>query len=73
MKRTIPVAALLLLASCATPAVERADGPRLAITIDDLPVHGPIPAGMTATQVNHQVIAALRDAKVPVTAFVNAH
>ena len=72
MKRTIPLAALLLLASCATPAVERADGPRLAITIDDLPVHGPIPAGMTANQVNHLVIAALRDAKVPVTAFINA-
>jgi len=52
------------LAGCATP------GPELAITVDDIPVHGPIPAGMTAAEINRDMVAALRD--VPgVHGFVN--
>jgi peptidoglycan-N-acetylglucosamine deacetylase len=46
--------------------------PEIAITIDDLPVHAPYPPGVTALQVNRQMIAALKAAHVPVTAFVNA-
>jgi peptidoglycan/xylan/chitin deacetylase (PgdA/CDA1 family) len=60
----------LALASCATP---QARGPlELALTIDDLPVHGPIPAGETPQSVANGVIAALTRARVPAYGFVNA-
>lgn len=67
-----PVAGLiaLMLAGCATVAVE--PGPSIAITIDDLPVHGPHPATMDPNAANAAMIAALRYAGVPgVHAFVN--
>jgi len=67
-----PVVLLALaLASCATPQ----SSPRLqlAVTIDDLPVHGPIPAGETPRSVANGIIAALRDARVRAYGFVNAH
>jgi len=58
------------LASCATPQVS---GPiEVALTIDDLPVHGPIPTGETPQSVANGVIAALREARVPGYGFVNA-
>nr|NUR37575.1 polysaccharide deacetylase family protein [Sphingomonas sp.] len=59
----------LLLASCAAQATAQ---PKVAITIDDLPVHAPYPPGVTALDVNRQMIAALKAAHVPVTGFVNA-
>ena len=58
-------AATLLLASCAAR-------PEIALTVDDLPVHAPYPPGVTPLQVNRQMIAALKTAGVPATAFVNA-
>jgi peptidoglycan/xylan/chitin deacetylase (PgdA/CDA1 family) len=64
MRRT-PVLFALLLASCA------AARPQIAITIDDVPVHSPYPPGLTANQVNAQMIAALSAAHVPATAFLN--
>lgn len=67
-----PVVALLAiaLAGCATVPVE--PGPRIAITIDDLPVHGPHPASMDANAANAAMIAALRSAGVPgVHVFIN--
>jgi peptidoglycan/xylan/chitin deacetylase (PgdA/CDA1 family) len=70
MKRAI-IGVLLLLCGCATTPEQRR--PReIAITIDDLPVHAPYPPGVTALDVNRQMIAALKGAHVPVTAFVNA-
>jgi peptidoglycan/xylan/chitin deacetylase (PgdA/CDA1 family) len=64
-------ALLLLLASCAT--IPRLQGPEIAVTIDDLPVHSPYPPGLTPLDVNRQMIAALKaGGDVPVTAFVNA-
>jgi len=46
--------------------------PRMAITFDDLPVHGPLPPGVTPEQVASKVIAALRGAHVPPTyGFIN--
>jgi peptidoglycan-N-acetylglucosamine deacetylase len=61
----------VLLASCATPRA--APQPEIAITIDDLPVHAPFPPGVTADQVNSEMVAVLRAAGVPgVYAFVNA-
>lgn len=66
------VAALLAvaLAGCATVAPE--PGPRIAITVDDLPVHGPHPISATPIEANLQMIASLRAAGIPgVHAFVN--
>ena len=58
------------LAGCATVPPEA--GPRIAITIDDLPVHGPHPASMDANAANAAMIAALRAAGIPgVHVFVN--
>jgi len=45
---------------------------RIAITIDDLPVHGPHPASVTPNQANAEMIAALTAAGVPAFTFVNA-
>ncbi len=64
---------LALVAGCATLSAEKS-GPLIAVTIDDLPVHGPLPHGMTANEANLQMIAALRAAGVPgVYTFVNGH
>lgn len=66
-------AALLLglaLAGCATPDIRLR--PALAITIDDLPVHGPIPQGDTPVRVVDQLIAGLRNGgAVPAMGFIN--
>ena len=63
----VAVAISLLLASCGT-----APPLRIAITVDDLPVHSPYPPGLTALEVNRQMVAALKAANAPATAFVNA-
>jgi peptidoglycan-N-acetylglucosamine deacetylase len=47
--------------------------PQLAITMDDLPVHGPLPDGETRTGVTERIVAAFRAAGVPeVYGFINA-
>ena len=47
--------------------------PRLAVTFDDLPVHGPLPAGETRLSVAKKILAALNEAGVPaVYGFINA-
>ncbi|MGZ2411092.1 peptidoglycan-N-acetylglucosamine deacetylase [Sphingomonas sp. F9_3S_D5_B_2] len=71
MSRLATAAAAFLLLESAAPA-QSAAHPQIAITIDDLPVHAPYPPGLTALQVNRQMIAALKAAHVPVTGFVNA-
>lgn len=68
MKLGLCAAAGLLCAAAAA----RAGAPEIAITIDDLPVHAPYPPGVTPLAVNRQMIAALKAAHVPATAFVNA-
>ncbi|HTW49400.1 MAG TPA: polysaccharide deacetylase family protein [Acidobacteriaceae bacterium] len=61
---------VILLALCAAAS---AQSRQIAITFDDLPVHGPLPPGETRLDVAKQVIAALRNAHVPPTyGFVNA-
>jgi peptidoglycan/xylan/chitin deacetylase (PgdA/CDA1 family) len=46
--------------------------PQIALTFDDLPEHGPLPAGETRAGVVSNILAALRDARVPATyGFVN--
>jgi peptidoglycan/xylan/chitin deacetylase (PgdA/CDA1 family) len=69
--RALPVLALAL-AACATPAQRREGPPELAITIDDLPVHGPIPAGQTPLGVARAMTQSLKAADVRTAfAFVN--
>lgn len=67
MKRLRPLSLVLLFSGSAHGAPH----PQMAITIDDLPVHAPYPPEVTPLQVNRQMIAALKRAHVPVTAFVN--
>lgn len=70
MKR-IPAAAALVLASCATVPPTGSQS-QIAITVDDLPVHGSYPPGVTPQQVGSEMIAAFRAAGVTgVTGFVN--
>ena len=69
MKRAVAVVVLLLASTSAAQA--RALRPEIAITIDDLPVHAPYPPGVTPTQVNEQMIAALKGGHVPAIGFVN--
>ena len=54
------------------PAPRRRPAPLLAITVDDLPVHGELPTGETPLGIAQRVIAAFKAAKVPaVHGFVN--
>jgi type 1 glutamine amidotransferase/peptidoglycan/xylan/chitin deacetylase (PgdA/CDA1 family) len=47
--------------------------PKLALTFDDLPVHGPLPFGMSRADVARSILAALQAKKAPPTyGFVNA-
>ena len=44
----------------------------LAITFDDLPIHGQLPPGVTRTDIAQKIIRALKDGRVPPTfGFVN--
>jgi peptidoglycan-N-acetylglucosamine deacetylase len=45
----------------------------VALTFDDLPVHGPLPPGMTRLDVERSIVAALKQAHAPqVYGFINA-
>jgi homoserine O-acetyltransferase len=51
-----------------------AAGGRIALTFDDLPVHGPLPPGKTRIDVFESILLALRKAQAPPTyGFVNAN
>src|SRR5262245_46297605 len=46
---------------------------RIALTFDDLPAHGPLPPGVTRTDIVRQIVRALRDRQSPpVYGFINA-
>jgi peptidoglycan/xylan/chitin deacetylase (PgdA/CDA1 family) len=53
--------------------VPTAAQPEIAITVDDLPVHGPYPAGETPQTVASAIIRALNGAHAPAYGFVNGH
>lgn len=67
-------AATFLAFASATPAIgaEPAGKPVIAVTIDDLPVHGPMAPGQTRVSIARDIIAALRAQQVPATGFINA-
>ena len=50
-----------------------ARGQQMAITFDDLPVHGPLPPGVTRTQIAESILSTLKAEKLPPTyGFINA-
>ncbi|MDB5693649.1 MAG: polysaccharide deacetylase [Alphaproteobacteria bacterium] len=65
-------AALSMLLALPAAATARERPPEIAITVDDLPVHGPLPAGETRPGTAGKVIAALKAAGLTgVYGFVN--
>ncbi|MFA6237634.1 MAG: polysaccharide deacetylase family protein [Bacteriovorax sp.] len=47
---------------------------KMAITIDDLPVHGPLPAGMSRADIAKKMLSVLKKEKIPeVYGFINAN
>lgn len=51
----------------------RVAGQEVAITFDDLPSHGPLPEGITRSDVARSILATLKEAKIPeIYGFVNA-
>src|SRR3954469_18440000 len=60
------------LAALAAAPATAASPPEIAITVDDLPVHGPLPAGETRLSTAEKMIAALKGARLKgVYGFVN--
>lgn len=54
-------------------AANRAYGQEVAITVDDLPSHGPLPNGTTRAEIARTMLSAFKDAKVPqVYGFINS-
>jgi peptidoglycan/xylan/chitin deacetylase (PgdA/CDA1 family) len=69
------IAPILIALACGLPPVEPTPAPRVkvALTFDDLPVHGPLPPGTSRLDVARSILAALRAAKAPPTyGFINA-
>lgn len=67
MKNIVATLILVLGASLSQAAI------KVAITVDDLPTHGPLPAGVTREQIAKKMTETLRKHKVPeVYAFINA-
>jgi peptidoglycan/xylan/chitin deacetylase (PgdA/CDA1 family) len=63
--------AALFAAGCTTVPHEEAQ-PSIAVTIDDLPVHGPYPRGESEMSATKQILAALRAEQVEAYGFLNA-
>lgn len=77
MFRTIPALLAALLAAQLAPAAAVAQPPErfdIAITVDDLPAHGPLPAGATRADIAAAHVALFRAHGVPEAfGFVNAN
>jgi peptidoglycan/xylan/chitin deacetylase (PgdA/CDA1 family) len=75
MRQLLPLmmlVALPILLATSAPRVT-ADGPRVALTFDDLPAHGPIPAGSSRAAIATSIIETLRSHHTPaVYGFINA-
>ena len=61
-----------MLAGALTLSAGLAWGQQMAVTFDDLPVHGAMPAGMTRLQIAQSILTTLKREKMPpVYGFVN--
>lgn len=66
-------AAVFVFALGALAASTATRAQQVAITFDDLPAHGPLPAGTTREDVTRKILAAFKDAGVPeVYGFINS-
>src|SRR5688572_915982 len=68
--RAAALAALLCIG-----ALAQAKEPRLkvALTFDDLPVNGQVPAGISLTQITRETVAVLKKHRIPASyGFINA-
>ena len=63
--------AVCLAAACTTVQQPEA-APAIAITIDDLPVHGPYPRGESAATATREILAALKAERIEAYGFLNA-
>ena len=71
MKKGFVVLAALVTAGCAA-VPQQAAKPSIAITIDDLPVHGPYPRGESELDATKQILGALEAERVEAYGFLNA-
>jgi peptidoglycan/xylan/chitin deacetylase (PgdA/CDA1 family) len=71
MKLEFAILAALFTAGCTTVPQE-ASQPSIAITIDDLPVHGPYPRGESEMSATKEILAALQAEQVEAYGFLNA-
>jgi peptidoglycan/xylan/chitin deacetylase (PgdA/CDA1 family) len=67
--RTPGLIALALLCGCATTTSE--EPPTVAVTVDDIPVHGDMLEGASRVEVGRAIVRALVDAQVPAAGFIN--
>ena len=65
------VGACVLTMACVTAQQPEA-APAIAITIDDLPVHGPYPRGESALTATNEILTALKAEHVEAYGFLNA-
>jgi hypothetical protein len=71
--RTFIIAAVLLRSLSMAAQQPNAMQPSIAITFDDMPVHGPLPSAETRVQVARSILATLRANQMPpVYGFMNA-
>lgn len=64
--------AVALFAMAGTEAQhERAEAPAIAFTFDDIPAHGPLPPGVSRSDVIRSLTATLKRARVPAFGFFN--
>jgi len=72
---SLPCFVALALLGCTTATrVPQVSAPELAITMDDLPVHGTLPSGETRLSVAQKILAAFKAAGVPeVYGFTNGY
>jgi peptidoglycan/xylan/chitin deacetylase (PgdA/CDA1 family) len=69
--RAAVMAALLLACTCALAKQPRL---KVALTFDDLPINGQIPAGVTITQITRETVAVLKRHRIPPSyGFINAN
>jgi len=73
MKRVSFAAFIACLVGGCTTVSHPASQPAIAITVDDLPVHGAIPRGESNAGVARNVIAALTAQKVDAYGFINGY
>lgn len=64
-------AAVAVLATLAVPAAA-APRSKVALTFDDLPMHGAMPPGRTRSQMTKDIVAALRTGRATAFGFLNA-